>query len=570
MTGRLSIALLVFHYGLLAQAGTAQQSNNSTGVPGSVQGRVTDAVSGNGIGGATVHLFARNARGNNGQESPSAASLEDGSFRLEPVPPGTYVLTVNHPNYRNTSGRNQTLSISDGQQVTDVAIQMSPLATISGRILDDEGRPAAGANVELFATYNSRGRTQLRRGSTTTANKAGEYLIKKVNPGRYYLAATAAEDTESDDKPANEETATASLSSVRTFSPKALTPDGASLIEIVTGSDASGVDVRLQRAAVFHVRGKVETLIPGALQSGATVSLAPRDSVATGGLEKSVKTESNGTFGFDGVPPGSYTLWLLGSYAPGVEQNRRGGRRRLLAHLDIDVNAGDTNGVVLSLMPPINLNGQVVLSNAPPNANPAQMRINFQPAGQARSGNFQSIPVSANGSFSVQDIEPGEYMVRAMNAPSGSYVQSVTYNRQDVLASGIDLAQGGAGEIQVVVRGGAAEVDGSVTGSSANQTISGSVILIPETVAADASSLLMSNLMQGGSFSVPNVAPGRYYAVAVERWTSIWQNVDFLREMERQATAVDVAENAHVQVQLSLLTLDQLQSTASVLGLSVQ
>ncbi|MDQ2712234.1 MAG: carboxypeptidase regulatory-like domain-containing protein [Acidobacteriota bacterium] len=568
MTGRFFIAL-VCYCALLSQTGTAQ-SNGSAGVPGSVQGRVTDGVSGNGIGGATLHLFPRNMRGSNGQESPSAASFEDGSFRFDSVSPGTYVLAVNHPNYRNASGRSQTLSVSDGQQLTDVAIQMSPLATVSGRVLDSEGHPAAGASVELFTTYNSRGRIQLRRGPTATANKAGEYLIRKVNPGRYYLAATATDEAESADKPAKEAAETAPLSSVRTFSPKALTIEGASLIEAVAGSDVSGADVRLQRAAVFHIRGKVETLIPGALQSGATVSLAPRDSVATGGLEKSLQTPPNGTFDFDGVLPGSYTLWLLGSYAPGIEQNRRTGRRRLLAHLDIDVNASDMSGIVLSLMPPINLSGQVLLSNPPPNANLAQMRINLQPAGQVRSGNFQSIAVSANGSFSVQDMEPGEYMVRAMNAPTGTYVQSVTYNRQDVLTSGIDLAQGGAGEIQVVLRGGAAEVDGSIVGSSANQTISGSVILIPETMTADASGLLMANLMQGGTFSIRNVAPGRYYAAAVERWTSIWQNVDFLREMERAATAVDVGENGHAQIQLPLLTLDQLQSTASVLGLSVQ
>jgi hypothetical protein len=280
-------------------------------------------------------------------------------------------------------------------------------------------------------------------------------------------------------------------------------------------------------------------------------------------------TKSDGSFSMSGVPSGSYTLWLVGSYGAGAGQNRRYGRRRVLAREDVDVNGSDVNDIVISLLPPVNLTGNVVLLNTPANANVSQLRVTLQPSSQTAMGSFQTVAVDADGGFSIQDLEPGEYMVHVVNIPTGMYLQSVMLNRQDVTTSGIDLSQGGGGELDVTLKTGVAEVDGIVAAGTDGAPASGFALLVPETLAADGSGILTARIAQGGTFMVTNVPPGHYLAFAVQQWSGIWQNLDFLRATQRQGASVEVQENSHAQVTVPLMTTDQVQTAASALGLSV-
>jgi hypothetical protein len=402
----------------------------------------------------------------------------------------------------------------------------------------------------------------------------GTYLFRKVIPGKYYIAAgtgTRQLRRSSVNSQSPVETSESGvLSTVRTFYPKATTVEDASVIDLPAGTSTADVNIHLQQAETFRVRGKIASLVPGELERGGTLELTPRDSAPNGGLGRRLRSETDGSFSVDGVPSGSYTLWLVGGHTPGAQQNHRYGRRRVLARQDVDVNGSDVNDVVLSLLPPVNLTGSVLLMNAPATANVSQLRVNLQPATQNAMGSFQSVAVDANGVFSVQDLEPGEYMVRVTNVPTGMYVQSVMLNRQDVTTSGIDLSQGGGGELDVTLKAGVAEVDGTLTASGDGAPASGFALLVPEALAADGSGILTARVAQGGTFVISNVPPGHYLAFAVQQWTSIWQNVDFLREVQRHGTSVEVQENSHVQLALPLLSTDQIQMAASPLGLSLQ
>ncbi|MDQ2844075.1 MAG: carboxypeptidase regulatory-like domain-containing protein [Acidobacteriota bacterium] len=557
------------------------QTANQAGVAGTVAGRVSDSQSGIGIGGANIQLFPRGQTGN--LQPLRTTSLEDGSFLFESVPAGNYLLYVSHSNYTSAGNTTQTISVNSGQQVANLVLPLQPFGTISGKVVDQAGAPVAGASLQLFNTFSLRGKPQLRRVQNATANGNGEYLFQKVVPGTYYVSA----DTPSADRPATRDnsatqdksaTETAKpakdsngLSSIRTYYPRSAILEGASAVEVAPADSPSGINISLQQAATFHVRGKIESLLPGALRKGTALTLSPRDTSAIGGSGRAASTRADGsTFDIARVPSGSYSLWLLGSYA-GVDGSRRGRRPRLLARQDVDVNGADVNDVTLSLMPPVNLTGRLALLNPPTGINPAQIRISLQPAGQTALGSFQMLSPGADGSFAAQDLEPGDYMVRVSNVPAGMYVESIQLNRQDVQQTGIDLSQGGGGELVVTLRPGAGDVNGTLANSGgSNQPGSGLALLVPEKLSADGSGVLSGQLRAGGTFSVANVAPGRYFAFAVEHWSSIWQNVDFVRAMEREGTPLDVEQNGHAQVQLRLLTLDDLQQAAARLGLSAQ
>jgi hypothetical protein len=122
---------------------------------------------------------------------------------------------------------------------------------------------------------------------------------------------------------------------------------------------------------------------------------------------------------------------------------------------------------------------------------------------------------------------------------------------------------------------GAGEVDGTVQAagsggiSSAGLTALTMAVLVPEKLPADASGVLVTST-PNGTFTFRNVPPGHYYIFAAERWTSLWQNAEFLREMQRDSTPIDLEENGRAQVQLAVVPSENIENTAERLGLNFQ
>lgn len=554
------------------------QSTGPVGSPGSVQGRVTNSQTGDGIGGTSLHLFPRRVAQRAGQPV-STVSLDDGSFQFDSVAPGAYVLLVSNSNYSHQNSA-QTITVNDGQQVGNISIHLNPLGSLSGTVLDDTGKPVSKASVQLFSSFNLRGRFQLRQRNQTTADESGRYRFERLIAGRYYLAADTiaparlgrhSRQTDLAKQPALPLKAVPGQPSlVRTFFPKSVSLEGASPIEITPGGSLDSTVVHMQRALLFSIHGQIGSLQPGELGNMTMLTLSPRDALPQAGLGRSVSMQKDGSFAIDRVPSGSYTLWLTGSYTGSRESNRRIGRRRLLAREDVEIVGSDLNDLSLSPLPPVNLTGKVVVQDSPTNTTLTQLRVMLQPEGEGALGGLQTIAPDSSGAFAVSDLDPGDYSVRVINAPAGMYVQSITLNRQDVKSTGLDLSQGGGGELQITLRSGASEVAGTLSTSGFGKPDSGTALLIPADLSVVAPTILSGAISSAGTFVIRNVPPGHYLAFAVTQWSSIWQNPDFRQEMQREGTAVAVPENGRAQVDVSLLPIDQLQLAASRLGLSVQ
>ncbi len=159
--------------------------------PGSVEGRVTNTLTGDIVSGAILRLNPTGRPPAGGWQPQTSISQADGSFRFDSVSPGIYVLSAQKEGFVSLILGASTAPINVGpeQQITNLAVQLNPQGSVSGKVLDEQRQPVPGVSVELFTDYTLRGKLQLRRASTAPSNKSGEFNFKNVAPGKYYLAA---------------------------------------------------------------------------------------------------------------------------------------------------------------------------------------------------------------------------------------------------------------------------------------------------------------------------------------------------------------------------------------------
>jgi hypothetical protein len=209
------------------------------------------------------------------------------------------------------------------------------------------------------------------------------------------------------------------------------------------------------------------------------------------------------------------------------------------------------------------LRGQIVLEGVPSSGTTAvnlkSVYVTVFPADRVMGFFGGQNQTHENGSFTVQNLSPSKYEINVVN-PSGTYVKSIQYGWQDVLGKELDLSQGGGGELRVPLRYGTAEVDGTVTAADtsgnagAQQSVSASVVLIPEPLPSDGHTLRAS-VDQNAAFLIKNVAPGKYYAIAVEDLSyAPLQNPDFTKELASKGVEIELQENDKKQLQLPLTT----------------
>jgi hypothetical protein len=81
------------------------------------------------------------------------------------------------------------LRLTPGETVTDINVELSPQAVISGRVVDEDGDLWSHANVNLYRSEWERGRSAGSGYSSGEVNDQGEFRIGQIPPGRYYLGA---------------------------------------------------------------------------------------------------------------------------------------------------------------------------------------------------------------------------------------------------------------------------------------------------------------------------------------------------------------------------------------------
>lgn len=517
----------------------------------SIQGHVT-GTAGEPLRKAEVTLAAEGPSGT----AYAATSDADGSFALDEIPAGQYQLSAKRTGYLEQAygghpgqffgGRGMLVTLTPGQHMTGIDFQLVRHAVITGRIVDEDGDPAANINVELLRELRQRGERQLIPMQNTQTNDLGEYRIAGLAPGSYYLCAScewpgAGPQQIRVVRKGPEQTVPA------TYYPGTLEQSQAGTIQVAPGAQLQGYDVQLRKVRAFRVSGRV--VLPEDVDGDSLlVHLRPKMPKASfgtviGGDEPLFRP--GGSFDFGGIIPGSYELVAMYN----TNNHQRSTR------LPVEVTDRNIEDLVVQFPAKTGVAIEGVVLGVP--AQPANLGHGGAVAVTLRNLDNPEVRVSASanrtGVFSLQDVEAGRYKVMIYNPGEGGYLQAVLYGGQESKDRVIQVSERAGAKLEVLLAFDSGTVTGSVQDESGAAVPGAAVFVVPKSEEEDCECSQMANTDQNGRFVVRGVAPGEYVVTAVPA-SALDSDLgaDFHQGPEANASAASVTRNGIANVTVKL------------------
>jgi len=542
----------------LAQFPLAQAQNS-----GRIEGSVVDTVTGIGIAGVTVYF------GSDQDAAYDTVTDASGRFEISAVRSGVYGSHFEKAGYVSQfSGTNgsvlKAVQVGRGNDTEPVRlrIEMVALASVRGRVLDPEGKPAAKATVTL-------GRVN------ETTDDEGQFVFAKLVPGSYTLQASLNSGTYNRQAAGEDR-----VEVVPTWFPSVIESSQAEHIRVRGGANLSGYDIRLRTASVYRVRGVVlaengrpqlravvhnepasehslgfDVVNMGGLANGRAVSLMGSPLgyfIATPGstlfLGEGLAATKDGAFEFASVPRGQRKFTAAIETEEGVQLPVTATVSAVVDH--------DIDDLQIRFSAPFTVEGSVELAGATGSETPAVVKnVSVHLDGLNAPG--QKKP---DGSFRLMDVVAGEHWIIAPpGLPGGYYLASVSLGGRDVTGQAVNL-QPGTPPIQIVYKSNAGTVSGTVVKPDGDAGDGAAVVLIPEasldSLTPDFGRVCPSG--PGGGFEIESVKPGSYYAFAVNHLeVAKFYDPETARKIAAGAARVQVTEGSAVSVSLKVIRLDE-------------
>jgi hypothetical protein len=263
-----------------------------------VEGHVVNAVTGAGIPGVKVRIFAAD----DGPASGISVTTDaQGRFRIDTLREGAYRAICSATSFRSVPEPGDMpppFPVATGAEPVRLEVKMQPLAKLSGRVLDATGKPVPNADLWLVGEKRwCMPPACFPRTAIAKANEKGEYAVTDLAPGSWLLSATA---PSSWDPP--EPRDDRRLGWAQTFYPGATDPQAAEAVTLPDGGELWNLDIKLAAAPVHAIRGRI---------LDAQGNPAAKTSVALGkgfGPTLTHETGSDGAFKFATVVDDEWRL----------------------------------------------------------------------------------------------------------------------------------------------------------------------------------------------------------------------------------------------------------------------
>jgi hypothetical protein len=508
---------------------------------GSISGRVTNSVTGAGIEGATVRACLT-LDGCFRGESPRATTDAAGVFRIDGMPDGQYTIDLGpmqgfRPGFGALGGPAPSAVHVSGDTRLNLDLQMTPFASVRGRVLDPEGKPAAGIIVKLDGSV-CRDCAPLDMKET---DADGEFEFEGVPPGLATILSATPKRPASDQANAKDEE-----HMVTTYYQSVVDIDQAALIKL-QGLDLIGYDIRLQTALGHSIRGVVVG-VDGKPARAAMVSVSKPVSgmivmvrgawygiPQEGAGAEPGETKSDGTFVFPPVLEGDWKVRAVQR----KDDYLAGGS----GAAEVTVSKVDIENLEIRLTPSFPVEVTADWGDSPP----AQFPPMFEPSiATIRPLDgppaFPRDPPEA-GKPQLYDLYAGRYFIGPGPAPTpGFYAAAAILENRDVLGQVVELS--GPTPLKMIFKTGG----GSVRGKVENGADALVALLADATPTARLG--YSGRCDANGAFFIRDLPPGEYTAVAVRGPLGDPLRPEFASLLVTNGKRVKVEAGAAAQVDL--------------------
>lgn len=472
----------------------------------SIEGTVTNASTHAPIPGAYIRL--------KGPATYTSSSDAAGVFRVDKAAPGEYQVDIAFTGYSPIVHK----TVEVGAAPVHVALELTPLAKLQGRVLYSDGTPAAGAQVVLLMLPD-------REAIGIKTDDRGRFASNGILGERFILCAQGPASAKAVE---GEEWAP-------TCYPNTLDRGAAEIVQLKPGADVSGYDIRLRSVPVYRIRGVVLDDL-GKAAAGAKIQLMSNNGLPA--LRDGIPAAADGSFTIPSAHAGEWRLFA---------RLKRGDLDLKVIRL-VTVKHGDLEDVSIRLDRPFQLAG-FVERDEPRDANGRRGLTSVYLQGEPPTEGLSAQAThDQDGAILFKNIYPGRYRIVPLGIRPGFYVESVKLGDRDVLGETVDLVEAGP-PLRVVYRSGAPRVRVHVEkGAGAH------VAIVPQNEALANEQFIREAVAdKDGRCEIGSLRPGDYYAFAFDRLDmGSLQDPAFLRTLVPRAEKVHVEKGETATVDLKV------------------
>jgi hypothetical protein len=226
----------------------------------------------------------------------------------------------------------------------------------------------------------------------------------------------------------------------------------------------------------------------------------------------------------------------------------------------VDAREGATD-ILLTMSPALALKGHLKIEG--PAAHPVQNFTVVLAPGMpgARRQNYSS-PVAKDGSFTIEQLPPGEWIMTVTPTPAGAFEKSVHLGDMDFIFKLIDIPPGSDAPLNIVLSSNTAVVEGEIDADSGATKRAG-ILLEPVGELHTLTRFYYSSVTDDtGKFKIGGIAPGKYRVFALEKIATISyrnpESADLLDAVFKEmGEDLELAEGAKIQSHPKLIPEDK-------------
>jgi hypothetical protein len=471
-----------------------------------VEGRAVNGANGGPIAGASIRLCAQPVSGKTMAVGICTVAVSDhnGRFIFSKAKLGHFYLASEAKgylkNYLVQNGKGGSDFDLHAGESRSFRFVLWPEGTISGRIVDENGKPIAGIDVSAIRDDSSLGRRFISHyqywggPSEVATDKNGEFTIGELKPGRYYLEAGVAPWRIDDGT-------LLKAGSIPAYYPGSSMLAAASVLCIDAGEQRK-VEFPLKPALTYSARGKIELPADYKRDFEPLWGLRREDGQYYGQWTDEEFDHPSGTWEIRHLPRGTYHLELQS----GIYDTD------LVANKSFTITDADVNDLVLPMRLRFSLRAKVHLPESFHPSTPYSVLFKLEPDGTAELTE-DGQPLAKDGEVAFSRLQPGHYKLYLFT-DDPVYIKSATFGDQDALNNGL-LLRGPSDEVlDITLASSKTDLSGVVTGDGEVPVAGADVKLLAQ--GEDAPYVIKSVVADGaGHFVMKAVPPGRYNLIAL-------------------------------------------------------